>query len=62
MLMDGNPGDINDDQVSNSSLQVDKPSPTGSDSSSEQLTTSFPICFFTVRVVLLFKCNLCHYL
>lgn len=32
-LMDGNLGDINDDQVSNSSLQVEKPSPTGSDSS-----------------------------
>lgn len=33
MLMDGTLGDVNDDQVSNSSLQVDKPSPTGSDSS-----------------------------
>ncbi|XP_074340154.1 DUF724 domain-containing protein 6-like isoform X2 [Apium graveolens] len=29
MLMDGNLGDVNDDQVSNSSLPVAKPSPTG---------------------------------
>ncbi|KAK1379084.1 hypothetical protein POM88_025828 [Heracleum sosnowskyi] len=33
MLMVGNLGDVNDDQVRNSSMQVDKPSPTGSDSS-----------------------------
>lgn len=37
MLMDRNHGDVSGDQVSNTTLQVDKPSPTGSDASSEQL-------------------------